>query len=295
MDILALILLTVGGLLVGWVCNVIAQRFPTEDKAIIAPLRCVRCKEKLRWYDSFPLFGWLFQKGKCRYCKKALPVRFPILEFCILFCFVASYYRFMNAPLIVHLVNLFYIALFILIGAIDWKHRLIFPIMVYLGCFVAILVSLFVTPTVLEPFKGQTYLPDNLLSSISGLLFCGIVTLLLYWLGIAAYKIRALGFGDVLLAILIGLSMGFPRSMAALFMGAIFGGLTGAFLLITRKKGLRQYIPYGTGLCAGAVLILTFGDGIWQWGPFKLLGDVLSLLFNLFFRALARIFGLEVS
>lgn len=279
----------------GWVCNVIGQRFPIEDKAIIAPLYCVRCKEKLRWYDSFPLFGWLFQRGKCRYCHKSLPIRFPILEFCMVFCFVGSWFRYQNAPLIVYLINLFYTALFILIGAIDWRHRLIFPIMIYLGCFVAIIAALFITPTVLEPFKGQTYLPENIGSAIAGLLFCGFITLLLYWLGIAVYKVRALGFGDVLLAILIGLSMGFPRSMAALFLGAIFGGFTGAILLLTRKKGLRQFMPYGTGLCAGAVLILVFGDGIWRWGPLALLGDVLSLIFNLFFRALARIFGIEIS
>jgi leader peptidase (prepilin peptidase) / N-methyltransferase len=295
MDIIALIILVIGGLAAGWVSNIIGQRLPIEDKPFIAPLRCVRCKEKLRWYDSFPIFGWLFQKGRCRYCQKRLPIRFPILEICVVFCFVASWFRFMNAPLVVHLIVLFYVTLFILIGAIDWKHRLIFPIMIYLGCFVALVAALFITPNLLAPFKGQTYLPDNIGSAIAGMIFCGFITLILYWLGIAAYKVRALGFGDVLLAILIGLSMGFPRSMAALFLGAIFGGLTGAFLLLTRKKGLRQFIPYGTGLCAGAVLILVFGDGIWQWGPLKLLGDVLSLIFELFFRALAKIFGIEIS
>jgi leader peptidase (prepilin peptidase)/N-methyltransferase len=66
----------------------------------------------------------------------------------------------------------------------------------------------------------------------------------------------AMGAGDVKLAALIGVVMGFPQVLAALILGAMAGGLGALLVLATGKGGLKSYIPYGPFLCLGPILIL---------------------------------------
>ena len=42
--------------------------------------RCVSCGRQLRWYDMVPLFSYLFLRGKCRYCKTEVSLRYPLVE-----------------------------------------------------------------------------------------------------------------------------------------------------------------------------------------------------------------------
>jgi leader peptidase (prepilin peptidase)/N-methyltransferase len=70
----------------------------------------------------------------------------------------------------------------------------------------------------------------------------------------------ALGFGDVNLAGVIGLLMGWPGVIAALFVGMLAAALySGVYLLVTMAQ--RKYhpfasIPYAPFLSIGAVLMV---------------------------------------
>jgi len=276
----------VTGLGAGWVANIIAQRLPSQDldKPLIGPLHCVLCHEKLHWYDTFPIFGYLAQRGVCRYCKKPLPLRFPLLEATMAICFALAWPLY-EGQLLVYAFNLFYIFILVTVGVIDWKHRLIFPIMLYLSGLVAIAGALF---TGAHP---DNLMPDGLGSALLGAAFGGVVFYLIYWLALALYRVRALGYGDVLLAIMIGLVLGFPRAASALFMGSVLGGLVAVVFLLVRRKKRRDFIPYGTSLCLGVVLILIFGNTVWRWGPFLYVTDLLNLLFTIAFKLLNQLFG----
>jgi leader peptidase (prepilin peptidase)/N-methyltransferase len=171
------------------------------------------------------------------------------------------------------------------VGVIDWKHRLIFPVMLYLTGIVA-LVAAFVSGP-----HPDNLMPDGLGSSLLGAAFGGVVFYLIYWLALAIYRVRALGYGDVLLAILIGLVLGFPRAASALFMGSVLGGFVALAYLLVRRKKRRDFIPYGTTLCLGVVLILMFGETIWLWGPFFYVAKLLDLLFMVVFKLINQLFG----
>jgi leader peptidase (prepilin peptidase)/N-methyltransferase len=289
LEIAAYVLITFAALLAGWVSNILANRFPIEDRPLFGPIHCMRGGEPLRWYDHFPLFGFLFQKGVCRHCGKSLPWRFPALETLMVIGLVAAWPRFQNAPLYIYIVNAFYIVLMILVGAIDLRHRLIFPVMIYVGCIVALVTGFF------SGGHPDGLLPDGLGSVALGALFCGITFQLLYWLAIAIYRVRALGFGDVLLAVLIGMTLGFPASVASLFMGAVLNGIAAVLVWILGRKKRREFIPYGTTLCAATALSIIFGEAVWRWGPLGMLTDLLGLLFNIIYRLLANIFGIQIS
>jgi leader peptidase (prepilin peptidase)/N-methyltransferase len=287
LTIIPYILTALAGLFTGWIANIIAHRFPIEERAIFAPLRCLRGGERLRWYDHFPIFGYLFQKGVCRHCGKKLPFRFPLLEILMVAAFVGAWPRYENLPFYIYAINIFYVALLLIIGAIDLRHRLIFPAMIYLGCIVSIVAGIFNDP-LYRPF-----IPE-LSAALIGALFCGITFQLLYWMAIAIYRVRALGFGDVLLAVLIGLTLGFPSSIVSLFMGAVLNGIAAGLVWAFGKKGRREFIPYGTTLCIAAALVLMFGDSVWRWGPMGMLADLLGIGLNIIFRFFASIFGLPM-
>ena len=43
---------------------------------------CPKCNTNLSWFENFPVFGWLFLRGKCRHCKEVIPIRYWLWECC---------------------------------------------------------------------------------------------------------------------------------------------------------------------------------------------------------------------
>ncbi|TYC98954.1 prepilin peptidase [Arthrobacter echini] len=82
------------------------------------------------------------------------------------------------------------------------------------------------------------------------------------WTGFAILHVlnrRGLGFGDVKLAGLLGLYLGFVGWGALWwgpFFGVVLGGLWSMALIVTRRAGLRSSIAFGPFLIAGAALAL---------------------------------------
>ncbi len=280
------LIIIVAGLGVGWAANVVAQRLPSKDldKPLLGALHCVRSGEKLRLRDTFPLIGFLSQRGVCRYCHKPLPWRFPLLELGMVLALSLAWPLYEKQPL-VYCFNAFYIVVLLTVGVIDWQHRLIFPVLLYLAGLVAIIAS-FITGE-----HPDNLMPDGPGSVLLGALFGGFIFYLIYWFALAIYRIRALGYGDVLLAITIGLILGFPRASSALFLGAVLGGFLAIISLIARRKKRRDFIPYGTALCLGVILILMFGEAVWRWGPFLYVAELLRLFFSIIFKLFNQLFG----
>src|SRR5258708_5933914 len=68
------------GACIGSFLNVVVYRYPLGKSLITPPSHCPKCETPLRWYDNIPVFGWIFLRGKCRYCKTSISVRYPIVE-----------------------------------------------------------------------------------------------------------------------------------------------------------------------------------------------------------------------
>ena len=64
---------------------------------------------------------------------------------------------------------------------------------------------------------------------------------------------------------LIGLAVGFPFVVVALLIGILLGGLVAVVLLLSRKKGRKDIISYGTFLAIGPMLTLLWGNDILNW------------------------------
>ena len=142
-----------------------------------------------------------------------------------------------HGPGWVTIVHSAYAVIFVIIVGIDLDHRLILNRVIAPAAIFALLVA----PT----------LPDmSLLRAIVGAV-AGFVLLLLP----ALVRPGGLGGGDVKLAGFLGLAAGFPAILTALATGIILGGVVTLVLLLTRRVGRRDYIPYGPFLIAGAILV----------------------------------------
>ena len=131
----------------------------------------------------------------------------------------------------------------------DFEHRLILDRVMFPSIVLALLVSLFRPPfLVLGPLKiGWTGLAMGL---GAGLLF-----LLLALVGSAIFKAEALGFGDVKLAVFMGLLLGPLPTIQAMFYGVFLAGVV-SIVLIVRYRTMKQTIAYGPYLAAGTLIVL---------------------------------------
>ena len=74
-----------------------------------------------------------------------------------------------------------------------------------------------------------------------------------------------MGMGDVKLAGLLGLMVGFPLIFVALFVSIWAGGLVAVALLISGRKKRKEMLPFGPFLCIGGLAALLWGRQILAW------------------------------
>jgi leader peptidase (prepilin peptidase)/N-methyltransferase len=79
------------GACVGSFLNVVVWRLPRNQSLVTPPSRCPVCEHRLAWYDNVPVFGWLFLRGRCRYCHTPISAEYPTVEFITGALFVLYY------------------------------------------------------------------------------------------------------------------------------------------------------------------------------------------------------------
>jgi len=85
----------------------------------------------------------------------------------------------------------------------------------------------------------------------------------LVFLGITGLLVRGgIATGDLYLIVPIGLLLGWPTIFTAIFLGALLSAVVGGGLLLTRRAGMRSYIPFGPFLVAGLVLALVWDPSL---------------------------------
>lgn len=91
----------------------------------------------------------------------------------------------------------------------------------------------------------------------------GALTLFVLYLVLALVSPAGLGMGDVKLAAVLGLFLGY-QGWGSLFVGALLasvvGALVGLLVLVTRRGGLRSDVPFGPSMLAGALVAVVWGE-----------------------------------
>ena len=248
------------GTAVGSFLNVCIDRLPAGKSLLFPPSHCDACQHRLAPKDLIPVLSYLWLRGRCRYCQIPVPRRIFWVELGsgLLFAFTFWHYDLG----IEFVIITFYCCLFIVIGVIDLEHKLILNKIIYPAAVVA-LVILAIDSLLPEPefFSSLIFLlkPRVLSGAIGGAI--GFALLLIPAL---IYR-RGMGWGDVKMAALIGLVVGFPLIFVALFMGIVLGGLIAVLLLLLKIKKRKEAIPFGPFLSLATIATLLWESDILSW------------------------------
>ncbi|MGD0444314.1 MAG: prepilin peptidase [Edaphobacter sp.] len=71
------------GLLFGSFLNACISRIPQRESIVTPRSRCTGCGAPIRWHDNIPLLSWLLLRGRCRDCKQAISMRYPLVELAV--------------------------------------------------------------------------------------------------------------------------------------------------------------------------------------------------------------------
>jgi leader peptidase (prepilin peptidase)/N-methyltransferase len=135
-------------------------------------------------------------------------------------------------------VHLLVLAILLVLAATDLEQRRL-PHVVLDPLIVIALAFVLFNPTV-SPF-------DALLGAAAAVAFLGLLGLVIR---------SGVALGDLYLVAPLGLLLGWPAIFLAVFVAALISSATSIVLLVTRRVGLKSYIPFGPFLVAGAVITL---------------------------------------
>lgn len=259
---LIVVFLFVIGAAVGSFLNVIIYRSTTGESWVKGRSHCESCKKTIAWFDNIPLFSFLMLGGKCRHCKKSLSLSHPVVEgltgALFVWWYIAGFlfFKLTQQPFVV-LQPMFWLAvgiILLLIFLVDLKYMIIPDVGV---------ASLFILVIFYRIFLviAGVMQPRDLLLSLATMVGAFLFFFIL-WIGT---KGRGMGFGDVKLALPLGLLLGWPNVTVWIFSSFIIGALYGIVLLSLKKAKLKQAVPFGPFLIIGTLISLIWGDQLFGW------------------------------
>ncbi|HPJ17144.1 MAG TPA: prepilin peptidase [Candidatus Woesebacteria bacterium] len=188
---------------------------------------CDHCGKQLKWFDNVPLLSWLLLKGKSRCCDKKLSISYPLVELLLGILFLVSDYW------------LWPIEVFLVFSLVfDLKYMILPDFSTY------ILIG------------WATIFNHFLLASLGSFLFLLILYLVT--------KGKGIGFGDVKLAIFMGMFLGFPKILVAYYLAFIIGAIIGVILIILKIKKRTDPIPFGPFLIGATGISWWWGDKLME-------------------------------
>lgn len=245
-------LLGVLGLVVGSFLNVVIHRVPAGVSVVRPPSSCPGCGRRILARDNIPVLSWLALRGRCRSCRTPIAWRYPAVELGTGLLFVAAGLRF--GPSTALALALVVLAAGVALTAIDLEHQRL-PFAITGVTAVAVVGVLGVDAVLL----GAGSLPVAAASAAVWLGVYGGV-----WLLTAG---RGMGLGDVALAPVLGLVLGWlgwGSSLVALLGGFVIGALVGVALMLAGRAGRGARVPHGPFMLAGAVVGLFAGQVVWH-------------------------------
>lgn len=268
---LILVVVFIFGLIVGSLLNVIVYRTEKNKSFVWGRSFCPKCKKQLQWYDNIPLLSFCLLGGRCRSCKKNISWQYPLVELAMGVLVAVAFWKLfgLNRFMVESPDDWLTLATaFLLVGCLivvfvyDLKHFLILDKFVFFGLIVA-LVSVVITD-IRANFWPDFFLPDSELPLISSRIIRSALGALLaggfFFLLVFLSKEKWMGWGDVKFGAFMGLLLGFPQVISALFIAYFLGSLVGVALLLSGRKKMKSEIPFGPFLCIGTYVAFLYGN-----------------------------------
>jgi leader peptidase (prepilin peptidase)/N-methyltransferase len=252
------------GSLIGSFLNVVIYRVPLGRSVVSPASACGSCGHAIAGYDNIPLVSWLMLRGRCRDCHSWISVRYPLVELATGLFFAGVAIRFAPeipsavggpaaaAAIIALLAFLYLAAVSVALALIDLDVKRL-PNAIVLPAY-AVGAALLGTASLLTGDGASA------LTALIGCVGLGVLYLIL-----AVAVPGGMGFGDVKLAGVLGLFLGWlgwPQLVVGAFGAFILGGIFGLVVLAVRRGGRKTSIPFGPWMLAAAWLGIFAGPAL---------------------------------
>lgn len=257
MDLLFYFIVFFFGSAVGSFLNVLVYRIPRGESFWVGRSHCDNCNKKLAWHDLLPIISYLLLAGKCRYCRGAISIFYPVIEkltgilfVIVIFSLIGRDYYLLTDPhyLLTASYYLFITSSLMTIFLTDFKYGII-PFKI-------------VFPAVIVTFIWYLFFPaEN--STLLNAILSALGVFIFFFLLFIITKGRGLGFGDVVYVFLMGLLLGFPKIVLGLYISFLSGAVISLILVLAQRKKIKGgTIPFGPFLVGGTLISMLWGNAI---------------------------------
>jgi len=249
MHVFALVSAAMYGAVVGSFLNVCIYRLPLSKSIVRPGSACARCGRLLAWFENIPIVSYVALRGRCRSCGERISLRYPTIEAITSAMFALGWWYY--GPGVLLASRLVLGCALIVLFEIDREHQ--------------ILPHAITLPGIAAGFAFSFFTDPGWVSSLAGIVIGGGTLLAI---GYGYYFLRheeGLGMGDFKMLAMIGAFLGGPLTLLTLMMASMSGSIVGAFLILTRRGGMKSALPFGTFLALGAAIAAIIGPGLMHW------------------------------
>ena len=224
---------------------------------VVPRSRCPECGNPIKAWQNIPVISYLFLGARCANCRKAISVRYPIVEFVTAVLAAWCAWRFgFGWEAVMAIVLTFAL---VTISLIDIDHQLIPDSIVLPIMWLGLVMSLF------APMAGAETLFVSPREAIIGAL-AGYLSL---WSVYQLFKMvtgkEGMGYGDFKLLAALGAWLGpWPALPMIILLSAVVGAITGIAMIVLRGRDRQLPIPFGPYLAAAGWITMLYGERIWN-------------------------------
>lgn len=238
------------GLFIGSFLGVLVDRIPKGRQVLFGRSECEFCHKDLNWLELIPVLSYFIQGGKCNGCDRKLSLFYPVIEATTGALFVLTYFFVLSSTL--SSINLVFYLLIVSSLIVVFFTDLKYGVIPNKIIFTATLITL-------------TWLLTNNLFILNHLITAVLSSLFLVSIAFVYYLIRkkeSLGGGDIKMAFLMGLLLGFPNIITAFYIAFLTGAAYSLILILWGKLKLKDAIPFGPFLASATLITLFLGEQI---------------------------------
>lgn len=247
----------ISGLIIGSFLNVLVYRLHMAEEFFLGRSKCPHCEKKIRWFDNIPVLSFILLYSRCRDCKEKISWQYPLVEIFTGLFFIAIGWKFFDPNSLEAWITVLYYLLIssalIVILVYDWLYMEIPTTILWTGVAMAIFFNLVLDWNM--ALVTRTH---------SGVL-AAFVSFVFFFLLSAISKEKWMGMGDAYLVIMLGLFLGWPEILLALFISFFIGSIYGLTVIIIGKKKLKSQIPLAPFLVLGTFVSVFFYSPIIKW------------------------------
>ena len=262
------------GAIIGSFLNVVIHRIPREQSVVFPNSACPSCRTALRAYDNVPVISYILLRGRCRFCREPISIRYPIVEALTALLFVGVALR--DGTSYALPFDLAFVAALIALIFIDAEHMILPNAITYPGMIFAVLTRIALPylagPPVFDDLPGLLMtLPElpvwsvSLIGAALGALVGGGSLWLMGFIWQKFRGVEAMGLGDVKMMFMVGAYLGWRLAVLTIFFGVFTGSIAGIAVMAKRGKNMQMMLPFGIFLGIGAIVSLFVGHRIIEW------------------------------